>query len=67
MIVKESRNFELVYLKNKKKKKKEKHFGHMVTFDSVLSPCFFMLLDVLFVMKTLEDELYFLGLLLLRF
>jgi len=29
-IVKDSRNFELARLK--KKKKKEKHFGHLVTF-----------------------------------
>jgi len=31
IIMKESRKFKLVHLK-KKKKEKEKHFGHLVTF-----------------------------------
>jgi len=31
-IVKESRKFELARLKKKKKMKKEKHFGRLVTF-----------------------------------
>ena len=31
-VVKVSHNFDLACLKNKKKRKKEKHFGHLVTF-----------------------------------
>jgi len=53
-IVKESRKFELACLK--KKKKKEKHFGRLVTSGLILSRCFLAQLGVFFVMKTLEDE-----------
>ena len=57
-IVKESRKFELARLK--KKKKKEKHFGCLVTFwfgaFTMLSRCFLAPLGVFFVMKTLENE-----------
>ena len=47
-IVKESRKFELARLK---KKKKEKHFGHLVTFRFSISRCFLAPLGVLFIME----------------
>jgi len=54
-IVKESHKFELARLK-KKKKKKKKILAVWWLSGSVLSRCFLVLLGVLFVMKTLEDE-----------
>jgi len=56
--VKESRKFELAYLKKKKKKKKKKKDILAVWQLSglVLSRCFLAPLGVLFVMKTLKDE-----------
>jgi len=53
-IVEESRKFELARLK--KKKKKEKHFGHLATFWFGALRCFLAPLGVFFVMKTLENE-----------
>jgi len=54
-IVKESRKLELA--RQKKKKKKEKHFGRLVTFwFSTFAGCFLAPLGVLFVMKTLKNE-----------
>jgi len=50
-IVKESRKFELARLK-----KKEKHFGRLVTFWFGTFAMFLATLGVFFVMKTLEDE-----------
>ena len=53
-IVKESRKFELAHLK---KKKKEKHFGRLVTFwFGSFAMLFLAPLGVLIVIKTLEDE-----------
>ena len=51
--MKESRKSELACLK---KKKKEKHFGRLVTFWFGILRCFLVPLCGLFVMKTLEDE-----------
>ena len=53
-IVEESRKFELARLK--KKKKKEKHFGGLVTFWFGTFAMLLAPMGVLFVMKTLEDE-----------
>ena len=59
-IVKESCKFELARLKEKKKKKKkkkEKHFGRLATFwFGTFAILFAAPLDVMFVVKTLEDE-----------
>ena len=52
-IVKESRKFELAHLK---KKKKEKHFGGLVTFWFGTFAMLLAPMGVLFVMKTLENE-----------
>jgi len=53
-IVKGLHKFELAHLK--KKKKKEKHFGRLVTFWFGTLQCFLAPLDVFIIMKTLEDE-----------
>ena len=53
-IVKESRKFELARLK--KKKKKEKHFGCLVTFWFGTFTMLFSATSMFFVMKILENE-----------
>jgi len=53
-IVKESRKFELSRLK--KKNKKEKHFGRLVTFWFGTFAMLLAPLGAFFIMKTLEDE-----------